>query len=584
MVQTHRVLGSHILAICCWCGLSAFVFAQPIANEEQGVSKSESAIIALDSVIANLPQWSSKTGIKSFHFEVSTFLIPPVEGVGKRSVSRAICDHRPGADVVFFEHDMKPAFLCSNDTIYEYLRGDWCRRDLTWTFQLKNPSPSEAFGEDRSQFPEGPIVVDIPHFLSSGLDEQNCEIRHERITNSHIIVKENKSWIEIRMRSPSDTELLGCQLSEVLIVPKRVDRGMPHGCMSIRSFVAKEELGMRMHLSKGYMEAAVQPGPAPDEVTRSLKTSPLTAWFAVFPELLAHQEMGKPLDRAFQRLFAPYADPNVTDQARWTRLHPLVDAIVTEIRKIQQISLIVFRNNEALTIDDPAIRWRQNERRGWRSMSDLSTAFMALMLINAREDNHDTIYSCFDAVADFGTPINATEYTLSRPNLTQFMPGQELFIETIFRSRHMYHVEPEEIDATVAALVYSKPGSEMERVAVETLLRLDEHDRVPPECWQRWWDKEVVKADKLFRWDTLSMLSLHPGNRAVLIEQLPKAAAPLHREIYVNLKLRAESTQRTQRWDFMTEAECEQILALPAPPTPGKDTEGGPARPFPTDE
>ena len=94
----------------------------------------------------------------------------------------------------------------------------------------------------------------------------------------------------------------------------------------------------------------------------------------------------------------------------------------------------------------------------------------------------------------------------------------------------------------------------------------------------------VVKADKIFRWDTLSMLSFHPGNRAVLMAQLPKASAPLNHEIHVNLKLRAESTQRTKRWDFMTEAECEQILALPAPPTPGKDTEGGAARPFPSDE
>ncbi len=116
------------------------------------------------------------------------------------------------------------------------------------------------------------------------------------------------------------------------------------------------------------------------------------------------------------------------------------------------------------------------------------------------------------------------------------------------------------------------------------MLRLDAFDRIPPERWPNWWDNEVVKADKVFRWDTLSMLSFHPGNRAVLMKQLKTAAAPLNHEIWKNLKLRAESTVRTRRWDFMTEEECQKVLTLPAPPTPGKDTEGGPARPFPKDE
>ncbi len=148
----------------------------------------------------------------------------------------------------------------------------------------------------------------------------------------------------------------------------------------------------------------------------------------------------------------------------------------------------------------------------------------------------------------------------------------------------MYHVEPEEIEATVEALIYSPAGSVKERVAVETLLRLDEYDRVPSEPFQRWWDQEIINADKVFRWDTLSMLTLHPGNRAMLLAQLPKAAVPLQRLIIKNLRLRAESTLRTQRFDFMTHEECEKILALPTPPEPGKDAESGAARPFPKDE
>ena len=189
-----------------------------------------------------------------------------------------------------------------------------------------------------------------------------------------------------------------------------------------------------------------------------------------------------------------------------------------------------------------------------------------------------------DAIADLGSPSFPMQSCVPRSAWARRMPGQELFIETIFRSHHMYHVEPEEIDATVGALVYSPAGSVKERVAVETLLRLDEYDRVPPERFQRWWDAEVIAADRVFRWDTLSMLTLHARNRVMLIEQLPKAKSSLQREIVKNLRLRAESTLRTKRFDFMTDAECQKILALPTPPEPGKDTEGGPARPFPKDE
>gem|GEM_PF-4708562 len=93
-----------------------------------------------------------------------------------------------------------------------------------------------------------------------------------------------------------------------------------------------------------------------------------------------------------------------------------------------------------------------------------------------------------------------------------------------------------------------------------------------------------MRADKVFRGDTLGMFSFHPGNRAMLLEQLPQADIKLRHEIWKILRLRAEWTVRMKRWDFMSEAECQLVLALPEPPVPGKDTEGGAAKPFPQDE
>ena len=123
---------------------------------------------------------------------------------------------------------------------------------------------------------------------------------------------------------------------------------------------------------------------------------------------------------------------------------------------------------------------------------------------------------------------------------------------------------------------------------------------------RNWWEQGViaksrVKNDHLTRdpaapsrdarfphidsWDTICITSRTPSGREFLRKRLDTNDPQfVKRAIYRCLRLRAESTVRTKRWDFMTEAECETVLALPDPPVPGKVTEGGAARPFPKDE
>ena len=272
------------------------------------------------------------------------------------------------------------------------------------------------------------------------------------------------------------------------------------------------------------------------------------------------------------------------DQENRTKLGTHIRGIIDATRGMSGEAIELDANQPKLGFDDPVAKWRMFDIAMAGSGDRLTGEVFGLVLKYCHNGDPETFYDGMDAIADLGSPPIPIQTCISRAAWARRMPGQELFIETIFRSHHMYHVEPEEIEATVEALVYSKAGSVKERVAVETLLRLDEYDRVPTERFQRWWDAEIIAADRVFRWDTVSMLTLHPGNRAMLIEQLPKAKPPLQRAITKNLRLRAESTLRTKRWDFMTEAECQTILALPTPPELGKDTEDGAALPFPEDE
>ena len=572
------------VAICCIGFQSAScIGAETIPSDRHNSVSSESSVLELRAVIQKLPQWISGVGTTSFHLDIAIDGISIADGDQRSGVIRHICDHRPGLDVLLCDRNSAQSFLCVDDTVFEFLKGKWCRKNLTWTCQLKEMG--SIVGSDRLSLPDGPIVVDLPHLLQEWRGEHVGETRQSRVTNSYIAINENKSWLEIRLRSPNDTELLGCELSEVLIVPQRTTRGMPEGRISIRSFATNEGLGVRLKLDRERMESVVLPDLSHDQEAQILQKTPHTALFAAVPQTLKDQLLGRPLKIAMNNFAELFTDQTQTEETRRLKIPDLTRDVISEIRGIEEKSLSVFINNRhALSVDDPAIRWRRNERVGWQSMPDLSFIFPALLLSFAAEVDQELIYSGFDAVADLGSPVNTMERLLTRESLSRHMLGQELFIETIFRSRYMYHVEPEEIDATVAALVYSQAGSEKERVAVETLLRLDEYDRVPTERFQRWWDAEIVKADKVFRWDTLCMLSFHPGNRAMLLERLPNAGVKLSHEIWKNLKLRAESTVRTNRWDFMSEAECQTVLALPEPPVPGKDTEGGAAKPFPKDD
>ena len=562
----------------CWCltivvSWSGMAGTQVLAQEPVETSKP----VDWQSVLNTLPTWKSGESPESFHFElhVTSEMVAP----GSVGSMRVILDHAAHNDALLFFAGHDPLMVHTGDNIYCYKDMKWSAFTGQWSFEL-----SERHREVwmRSKAAEsGPVILDLLGYLAKWCGETPERTWHNPVTNSHVAVFPEHYWVEIRRRSPNDETQLGTDLSEVLVVPNRVDRFIDHGRMSIRSFTTLNRNGLRLSHDRGAIDRKLFRPKTDDKQNTSEQPAGL-GWDAVLPRNPRDQLIAIRLYEQTVHATEAIGQNHLMPNAGLDELRQSVTDVVSQVRILQGQCLAPDANQQALWFDDPTIRWRYFEGIGRGSLQLVCEKFV--LLVSQSRIPADLKMSYLDAVADFGTPITPMECILSRKYLTRLFPGQEQFIETIFRSRHMYHVEPDEIDATVAALVDSKPSSEMERVAVETLLRLDEYDRVPPDRWQRWWDKEVVKADKVFRWDTLSMLSLHPGNRAVLMAQLPKASAPLNHEIWKNLKLRAESTVRTKRWDFMTEAECQKILALPAPPTPGKDTEGGAARPFPKEE
>ncbi len=189
----------------------------------------------------------------------------------------------------------------------------------------------------------------------------------------------------------------------------------------------------------------------------------------------------------------------------------------------------------------------------------------------------ETRASFCDAIGDMGRPpFFDFEF------IQQFPDAK--FMEAILFSRWEWDWTAEHSAACLKVLASEPVDSRAAFAAVESLVRMDEVDQVPDPHLLSWYDHAVCRPDADSN-TAIGILSRQPTGRTFLQTRLgSKDQRKIQTTIRMMLRIRAESTQRTKRWDFMTEAECEQILALPAPPTPGKDTEGGAARPFPSDE
>ncbi len=251
-----------------------------------------------------------------------------------------------------------------------------------------------------------------------------------------------------------------------------------------------------------------------------------------------------------------------------------------------------------LSMDDPAMRyWRAALIVGPHQLTVLNEFLRKFVLRNQSLPLEIRLAVC-DTLGDLGSPATLFE--------SLGLIEDRLLCEAVLFSRWQYPLEDRHVEACVDFLNLTEHNRHSDGVLVESLVRMDELGRVPPAALDDWWTQEAIlkssgvhsvrtndpKASALDQafphaevWDTVCITSRTPSGRGFLIRRLgTKDPLLLRTAIHHCLRLRAEATLRTKRWDFMTEAECQQILSLPAPSISGRDTEGGAARPFPKDE
>ena len=257
-----------------------------------------------------------------------------------------------------------------------------------------------------------------------------------------------------------------------------------------------------------------------------------------------------------------------------------------------------YRNDkslETLFTDDSAAMW-------WRMELFVSIEMVGRFVASTTPVLVDHIDAPLNDRAELAEAIGH----IGRPGvmLDPFSEScDRLFIEAILFSRWEYPCSQSHVDA--CAHILSRPEEDhlnCHLAAAETLIRLDRVDLIPKDRMERWWSHRVQlvgsglpdailasnrkihsKMVQLKRWNNICLTSRYRSGRRFLLGRLASSESPqIKRLIWSALQQRAESTLRQQRFDFMSRQECEEILATPQIPDPGRDSEGGKARPFPT--
>ena len=404
-------------------------------------------------------------------------------------------------------------------------------------------------------------------------------------------------FCRVSLRTPSDCERWNCGWQNLSIWSR--DR-----CLSeIRRVVVGSDKEQRLQNSPGtwfnewIQEHANQPQSIQREslfgrITYQEEVRKHAAWLPIDATLRGHAEMlqAANLQEGNEELVRKSVDRFFTHvQAQipvWMTRATLIPFTLAEVE------------SASLSMDDPAMRYWRSELIAGPSRVAYLNEFVRKIVLRNKSIPLETRLAVCNTLGNMGRPAILFEPLA--------LIEDRLLCEAVLFSRWQYPLLDEHVEACLASLNSSEPNRRSDSILVESLVRMDELNRIPEPRREEWWNLQVVSKSRgknfehtedpaaprrdarfhhLEAWETICMTSRTPSVREFLRKRLDTNDPQLvKRAIYHCLRLRAESTVRTKRWDFMTEAECDNILALPAPHEPGKDTEDGAARPFPKDE
>jgi len=528
---------------------------------------------------------SSDSPKSSFHFEYYQYAPPskPTINTNEYFFARALMDcHNSQNSALFFSGSIKPpiAYFCEDGILTfsnNYSEHKFVPHER-WGYVFDQEHLTDPF--DTKFAPEkftGFLRFDLLSCINWLMHGVTPSVHWENVTQTLILKKPSGTKVQIRFRSPSDMLRYGTELGEFRILDSK------QAIIDFRSFQMVPSISIRLPPvdTESVKTKLLVVNEQERKPGKEYQTLPELLWYATtsfhpfgesidFSEIKNYQELN-----ARERLvylvtmclndpLNPSRSPNGSQYLPPEKIEKIYFNLFVHQFKFMTLWIAQNSLNAGVYPDDPAMIWRELEAAFG---PDELTSFVHLGLkyILYNQSVAPTLKIEFlDALGDWGhPPFLDNEKTW---NVAMNINGNP-FHEAILWSHWQWPCEQKHREACVKASRISKNGSETERVATETLIRLDAIPLLLKKVMERWYQSQIAQTGPAERRINLSLLSLQHTGRSYLLNRLKTKVdtVGIQSDIAKVLQSRAQATLKTKRFDFITEGRCNEILAVTGP-------------------
>jgi hypothetical protein len=538
-----------------------------LANRNKGDSKALWEALQKSNYIL-----STDAPDSSFHFEFYQYAPVPklTNGADVKLFFRCLLESQKShhAALTFAGHTVSAGDYLCDDGIFSFKKeNDYASKPAErWGYIFDQKHLSNIYDPDYA--PEGYtgfIRYDFLSLINGIMSGEIPQVNWDEVTNTLILNKSNGTSIRIRFRSPDDAIRYGAVLGEVRA------QGSKKSIWCFRSFQTKHSNTIRLpQVSVESIEKQLSVGfRKVNKPNFENQSKPEILWYAT----TAFHPFGNNVNFS---AIKNYKDLNTRERLVYLNsscLEPLEMSRSLPVEEIDDntLKLIVLQIlqmttwiadhslNEGVYPDDPSMKWRELEAAfGPDDTTILFYHSIKYILYNEMAPLTLKI-QYLDALGDLGHPPffdNENAWAIEE------RLKDKIFYQAILWSRWQWPCEKNHIDKCIEVIETSAPSSEAERIAVETMIRLNQLPQVPAAVMKRWFRDQIGFSDPTERRINLSLLSFHPTCRNYLLKRLKDKTDTLkvQTEIANVLQLRAQAVLKTNRFDFMDEKSCSEIL------------------------
>jgi len=432
----------------------------------------------------------------------------------------------------------------------------------TGTFR-QSPTPAWAFSIDGDLISQGIGAAPLDGKCFVGIDLPTC--LDEFVSEAGLKVKASSSgevlvWsfdygrdrsVAIWLRTPNDELALGTAL-------RRWHVQTPSYVAGISALTVNSDFDLLVADAKLDMEATnvtELPDFGPEEV-KDLGGECAMKGYRVFSDLSAASALDQFPQKKDERLAIVSLVKEVLPDGR----HQVNTAWLREYcilcRELRNYAMLLPKET-GTPIDDQAVRWSRIEQFLGSKLSYGTTHLMPRVLQNGPFSLADRI-RLVDACADLGESQFLREYE----KIFQAEHGD--LYRSILNAHHQHPWTDADIKLCRDYLEKVPENSPASHCLIESLILMGEIENIPRDLVDRWYGDVAFSGTREDHLEMLRQITLVESGRQWLRNRLPSLTqlSDTDRLALNALKQRATATRKTERWDFMSQVECDTTMTL----------------------